>query len=322
MRALAVGLLLAAVQLASAAPTPIPTPEPFSGMNAGTGDSTPIPVSEEDITSQLVRPALFARAVYCSSPVVETWSCGEPCDALGSNVKVLVAGGDDEKIPNFFVAYDQDKDTVVVAHQGTEPKNFLSDLNDLEIVQVGANTTLLPGAGDDVKLHDGFAATQGRTADLVLSTVQSALDSTGSKQLQVIGHSLGAAIASIDGVMLKMKLDPSIAITTTVFGLPRVGNQAWADLVDSTLGSSFTHVTNQNDPVPRVPPQFLGFQHPSNEVHISAVDPTGNNATATFCPGQENDQCADSNNILDASVTNHRGPYFANISMGNRFCPL
>ena len=192
-------------------------------------------------------------------------------------------------------------------------------------------------------MHDGFMDTQERTSDLVLSTVQSALKSTGSKKVLVVGHSLGAAIASIDGMMLKMKLDPSIAITTTVFGLPRVGNKAWADLVDQTvsaphlrtnaqmltrgayalqLGTSFTHVTNQDDPVPRVPPTFLHFQHPSNEIHITAVDPSGNTATAQFCPGQANGKCAGGNSIFDGSVTNHRGPYFANISMGNRFCPL
>ena len=150
MRVLAANLLLLALKWVSAAPTPIPTPEPLFGINIGTGetdDSNPIPVPDEDITSQLVRSALFARAVYCSSPVVETWSCGEPCDALGSNIKVLVAGGDDGKVPNFFVAYDQDEDTVVVAHQGTDPSNLLSDLNDINFFQVGANTTVLPGAG-------------------------------------------------------------------------------------------------------------------------------------------------------------------------------
>ena len=84
-------------------------------------------------------------------------------------------------------------------------------------------------------MHDGFADTQERTADLVMSTVQSALESTGAKKVLVTGHSLGAAIASIDGMMLRMKLNPSIEVTTTVFGLPRVGNKAWADLVDSTV---------------------------------------------------------------------------------------
>jgi hypothetical protein len=43
----------------------------------------------------------------------------------------------------------------------------------------------------------------------------------------------GAAIATLDAMMLKQELDPSVQIQTTVFGLPRVGNQAWADFVDN-----------------------------------------------------------------------------------------
>ncbi|KAI0633275.1 alpha/beta-hydrolase [Trametes polyzona] len=312
--------LLAVLHYVAAAPTPLDLPD--FDINVGVGETTdeePKALSQEDITSKLVRPALFSRAVYCSSGAVEDWKCGESCDAL-PNVKVLTAGGDDGLIPNFFVAHDVDQNQIVVAHQGTNPKNLLSDLNDLKFNQVDANRTVLPTAGDDVKMHDGFADTQERTADIVLSTVKSALKSTGSKKILVTGHSLGAAIASIDAMMLKTKLDSDIDLTAVVFGLPRVGNQAWADLVDSTLGDSFTHVTNQDDPVPRVPPQFLQFQHPSNEVHITAVDSSGKIATAQLCPGQENSNCAAGNSILDASVTNHRGPYFNNISMGNKFC--
>ena len=84
-------------------------------------------------------------------------------------------------------------------------------------------------------MHDGFQDTQGRTADIVLSTVQSALASSGAKNVLVTGHSLGAAVASLDAVMLSMNLDPSITITPVVFGLPRVGNQDWANLVDATV---------------------------------------------------------------------------------------
>lgn len=46
----------------------------------------------------------------------------------------------------------------------------------------------------------------------------------------------GAAIATLDSVFLKQNLnDPSIEVSTKVFGLPRTGNQAWADLVDATV---------------------------------------------------------------------------------------
>lgn len=65
--------------------------------------------------------------------------------------------------------------------------------------------------------------------------MQSALASTGYKNVLVTGHSLGAAVASLDAVMLKMALPSDVAINSVVFGLPRVGNAQWASLVDSLV---------------------------------------------------------------------------------------
>ena len=86
-----------------------------------------------------------------------------------------------------------------------------------------------------VKVHDGFQDTFGRTVDNITSTVSSALQSKNVKKLTVVGHSLGAAVAVLDAVHLREVLDSSIQMTTTVFGLPRSGNQDWADFVDSTV---------------------------------------------------------------------------------------
>ena len=44
----------------------------------------------------------------------------------------------------------------------------------------------------------------------------------------VTGHSLGAAIGVMDSIFLRNSIDHSIPIRTTVFGLPRSGDQAWA----------------------------------------------------------------------------------------------
>ena len=53
--------------------------------------------------------------------------------------------------PSVFVASDPDTQTIVVAHQGTDPKNLLSDLNDINFLQVDANTTVLPDAGSECR---------------------------------------------------------------------------------------------------------------------------------------------------------------------------
>ena len=60
---------------------------------------------------------------------------------------------------------------------------------------------------------------------------------------------------------------PSATVSFIGYGLPRVGNQDFADYVDS-LGLSITHINNKEDFVPILPGRFLGFHHPSGEVHI------------------------------------------------------
>ncbi|ESK95718.1 hypothetical protein Moror_12502 [Moniliophthora roreri MCA 2997] len=250
-------------------------------------------VSAQTISDNFARPAQFSRVAYCSSNAVTSWQCGPPCDSIGKGVTVIQAGGDDGLVPMYFVAHDPASNTIVVAHQGTEPSNFLSVLNDAQFLLVDLNTTRFTAAeGKGIEVHDGFQKTFERTADGVLEGVQKGLDSFGSSKVLVTGHSLGASIASLDAMMLKEKLDPSVEITTTVFGLPRVGNQEWADFVDVTLGSSFTHITNQDDPVPIVPPRFLGYQHPSNEVHIKAVDNAGQATDVVACPGPQDKRTA------------------------------
>jgi predicted lipase len=96
-------------------------------------------------------------------------------------------------------------------------------------------TSLFAGG---VQVHDGFQATFERTSDTILSTVSSALQNNQVSQVTVVGHSLGAAIAVMDAIFLSEALGPSVQIATTVFGLPRSGNQAWADFVDSSVCSS------------------------------------------------------------------------------------
>ena len=86
-----------------------------------------------------------------------------------------------------------------------------------------------------MKTHEGFACTQGRTADTILSTVKSGLQNTTSRNVLVTGHSLGAAIAILDALMLRQHLDPSVSINTIVFAPPRGGDQSFADLIDSQV---------------------------------------------------------------------------------------
>ena len=109
-----------------------------------------------------------------------------------------------------------------------------------------------------------------------------ALSEYGTTSVTLVGHSLGesskirggtyayillgAAITLLDSVYLPLWLPPGTTFQTFCYGLPRVGNQAFADYVDANL--FLTHINNKEDLIPTLPSMFLGYAHPAGEVHI------------------------------------------------------
>jgi Lipase (class 3) len=106
------------------------------------------------------------------------------------------------------------------------------------------------------------------TALEILSAVKKTLSAQNLSSVTVVGHSLGAALALLDGVFFSLQLPKDVTVEVISYGMPRVGNQAFADFVDSRLGGRVTHVNNREDPIPVVPPMSFGFHHPSGEIHI------------------------------------------------------
>jgi hypothetical protein len=172
----------------------------------------------------------------------------------------------------------------------------LADLTDADLSRGPLNPSLFPGVPSTVEVHNGFSSEQARyvtrpscstfrqnmcsTAPTILSAVQQTLSAHGASSVTVIGHSLGAALALLDSVYLRVLLNASVNVRMVGYGLPRVGNQDFANWVDSNLSGLVTHVNNEEDPIPIVPGISLGFHHPSGEVHIT------DSGTWENCPGQ------------------------------------
>ncbi|EJT98309.1 lipase [Dacryopinax primogenitus] len=250
--------------------------------------------------------AHMASASYCSSASNMSWSCGAQCEALPGMVP-LAAGGNNDAVPDWYVAYYPSAGAAVVAHQGTNTASLDSWIDDLSFMLVDIDQTYFPGTSG-LEVHEGFQSTFESTAASVLSGVQTAISSHGATQVYVVGHSLGAAIALFDALYLHEKVN--VTITVRLFGLPRVGSQAFANYVDSNLGGLY-HVTNDNDIVPRLPSTDFGFERPSGEVFITS----SGGSTYDFCPGQENYNCAIGISFLDDSFSPHDGLY-AGVMMG------
>ncbi|KAI0732059.1 Alpha/Beta hydrolase protein [Fomitopsis betulina] len=259
----------------------------------------------------------FARATYCSG--VADWSCGDACSAI-SDFEVTASGGDGDAVQVYYVGYWSTQNAVIVAHEGTDPTQLLSDLTDIDIITKNLNSTYFPGVSDSVWVHGGFADEQAKTASIVLDATNSIISSKGADTVICIGHSLGGALAELDTVFLTLNLPSDITVIGRTFGTPRVGNPDWADLVDSQV-TDFTRMNNVDDPIPIVPGRFLGFQHPETELHIVSDD----TYQVVACPGNDDATDADCTiasvpNIVDADLLNHLGPYPGDIHMGTIYC--
>jgi len=183
-------------------------------------------------------------------------------------------------------------------------------LTDVELVRESLDPTLFPGISSSIGVHEGFSSEQAKTATAVLAAVQAAMAATGSTDVLITGHSLGSAIALLDAVYLPLHLPANTQFTSYLFGLPRIGNQEFADYVDAHV-TNLAHITNLNDPCPIIPGISLGYHQPSGEKHIVTTGLADGDWYA--CDGQDNTSkdCSTGAvpNILESDYSKHYGPY-------------
>jgi len=247
--------------------------------------------------------SFYAAAGYCAPATTLAWDCGANCNA-NPGFRPVASGGDGDATQFWFVGADTALGTVIVSHQGTDPSQILALVTDADFFLESLDPTLFPGLSSSIEAHNGFLNEQAKTATQVLAAVQNALFQFSLKKVTIVGHSLGGAISLIDSVYLPLHIT-GVTFQTIVYGLPRVGNQAFAD--HASIGSTVTHINNKEDIVPILPGMFLGFHHPTGEIHIQ------DSLAWDACPGEDNesDLCStgDVPNIFEGDESDHDGPY-------------
>jgi len=235
--------------------------------------------------------------------VLLAWSCGAKCKANADFITVA-SGGNGGKVQSWYVGYSKAQNTVVVGHQGTNTSDSDSVATDLKVSLVSLDSKLFPGIGSTIKVHEGFAGAQAKTATEVLNAVNKAISTHKTKAVTIVGHSLGGAIALLDSVYLPLHIK-GVTFKTITYGMPRVGNQAFANYVDSHI--KLTHINNKKDPIPILPSTSTGYYHPAGEVHIEQ------SGTWASCPGQDNPsiRCIVGAvpNFFAGETSDHTGPY-------------
>ncbi|CAK5278175.1 unnamed protein product [Mycena citricolor] len=251
----------------------------------------------------------YAAAGYCAPNVTMAWDCGISCNAL-PGFKTVGAGGNGDTVQYWYVGYDPALQTVIVSHQGTVPAHIQSLITDLRFFLRHLDPTIFPGLPSDIEVHTGFADEHAKTAADVLAAVKTALSESGFTKVTIAGHSLGAALGLLESVYLPLHI-PNVTFQSVLYGLPRVGNSAFAHY--ASQGDTITHINNMEDFVPVLPPRFVGYQHPTGEIHIQDT------GEWHPCSGYDNtsDLCStgDLKILIEFNVNNHLGPYNG-ITMG------
>ncbi|KAH8995104.1 hypothetical protein EDB86DRAFT_3077904 [Lactarius hatsudake] len=174
----------------------------------------------------------FAPAVFCDALLVF---------ALRGKIPLSVDPGvDGTEIQHWFVGYDPDHDSAIVVHQGTIVTHMVASTKRSPAspyLKVTLDSDMFPGVPSSIKVHSRFSKDQARTTPMVLSAVQ---DVTSKYKATSVGHTPGAALSLLDRVHLRLQLPANINIKAILHGLPRVGNQDWANFVDTHLSGKVT----------------------------------------------------------------------------------
>jgi predicted lipase len=150
----------------------------------------------------------------------------------------------------------------------------LSDLSDINILMGNLDSNLFPGISSSVLVHEGFRNEHAITAPTILKEVQRLMSLKNTNNIALvsllqrypfeserllkgyltlfvqIGHSLGGALAELDSLFLTLNLPSSASIKVFSYGTPRVGNAAFAQLIDAKVSGMvslsctlFDHIT-------------------------------------------------------------------------------
>ncbi|KAK4687629.1 hypothetical protein P7C73_g2501, partial [Tremellales sp. Uapishka_1] len=154
------------------------------------------------------------------------------------------------------------------------------------------------------------------------------------KKVEIIGHGLGASVGLLVALALHLEVSgpaalaydrplEAIDISTTLFGQPRVGDQAFADWVDEVVSReenfSMNRIVSYADTIPHLPARHLELAHPSmGEIWVGA-DPRTAYACVAESVGEESSACSESIPLPSTSLLDHAGP-FAGVWIGKNSC--
>jgi len=206
-----------------------------------------------------------------------------------------------------YIAYDHSPSDprIIIAFRGTYSiANTIVDLSTIPqeyVPYIGENVTdpspTTPQACTNCTVHSGFLKSWRNTRSTVTPQIDIALKMHPEYRLELVGHSLGGAVALLAGLEFHARgWSPRI----TTFGEPKVGNLAFTQHIDDIFSSSgavrensdYRRVTHVDDPVPLLPPTEWGYRPHAGEVYITKSGLPPEIEDVRWCDGDDDVRCS------------------------------
>ena len=113
----------------------------------------------------------------------------------------------------------------------------------------------------EIKAHEGFVSEYMLFREKVIEYV----DMHPEKEVHVVGHSLGGALATLASFDIASSLKREV--NTVTFGAPRVGTSDFRNAFDE-LPINLFRVVVANDPIARVPGMLIPYEHVGQLIQI------------------------------------------------------
>lgn len=151
----------------------------------------------------------------------------------------------------------------VIGFRGSEETGAADWITDLKFLL--AEYPYAPDNAPNIKVHYGFIEAYTSVREAVLKAAKD----TPLKNVVTVGHSLGAALATLAAMDITLNV-PGKTVSCYTFGSPKVGNAAFATAYNKLVPNTHRFV-NDKDMVPTIPP--TGYVHVGNLVQLGQSKP-------------------------------------------------
>ncbi|KAI7246360.1 extracellular lipase [Hortaea werneckii] len=278
--------------------------------------------------SELEELARIVDVTYCSPAIAKPFTCLSRCKNF-PHFELVTTWDTGPLLSDSagYIALDHGRARIIVAFRGTYSlANTVADLSTIpqkyepypgeggHVVEQRSSQYYLGKTPQDgfpplrqssnedkchnCTVHAGFQRSWSNTRAAILPHLHQQLFLYPDYALNLVGHSLGGAVAALAGLeMLARGADPTI----TTYGEPRVGNRNLAEYIDRRFGlllkdddtteSRYRRVTHIDDPVPLLPLTEWGYAAHAGEIFIAKKSLSPDVQDLRLCERDDDPDC-------------------------------